>query len=341
LSISNIRRIIISRTDAIGDVMLTLPLASLLKKILGSETQVIFFGRTYTKPVIDCCDSIDEFIDYDLFHSKDTTGRKLFLEKVNADAIIHVYPQRSIAVAAKDAGIPFRAGTTNRVFHWTTCNKLIRLGRKNSNLHEVLLNIKLLKSVGFDKDITFKEIFSYYHFKNKYSLPSVISELLKDDKFNLIIHPKSHASAREWSLENYEKLIKMLPEEKFRVIITGGKIEESLLSEWIKNLPSYVLNFSGKLSLEELIALLDKSDGIVAASTGPLHIAAALGKCALGIYPPIRPMDPGRWAPVGQHAEFLVMEKNCSDCRNAPESCHCMNEISPEVVLNKILKWEM
>jgi ADP-heptose:LPS heptosyltransferase len=85
------------------------------------------------------------------------------------------------------------------------------------------------------------------------------------------------------------------------------------------------------MSLNQLIAFIDYSDALVAASTGPLHIAAALGKVAIGIYPPIKPMHPGRWAPVGKKATYLVLDKNCSDCKNEG-LCHCMSEIKPHQV---------
>ena len=213
------------------------------------------------------------------------------------------------------------------------------LSRKNSSLHEAELNMKLLKPLGSFIDISLKEIPSLYNFKNKYDLPENISELLSPEKFRLIIHPKSNASAREWKADHYQDLIRFLSYKNFQVIITGGIAEESFISDWAKKLPANVLNLAGKLSLEDLIALINACDGIVAASTGPLHIAAALCKYSLGIFPPIRPMHPGRWAPVGLKAEYLVSKKVCSDCRNAPQLCHCINDISTDMVYNQIVQW--
>ena len=44
--------IAISRTDSIGDVVLTLPVCVWLKKKFP-DIKIIFFGSTYTKPVIE------------------------------------------------------------------------------------------------------------------------------------------------------------------------------------------------------------------------------------------------------------------------------------------------
>jgi heptosyltransferase III len=336
VSSENIKRIIISRTDAIGDVVLTLPVAGILKDKFPGCT-IIFFGRTYTKPVIDACEHVDEFINYDVFEEYNEQERKSWLAEMNVDAIIHIYPRFNIARAAKNAGIKIRIGTSNRIFHWWKCNKQVALSRKNSTLHEAQLNAKLLTPLGIEKDFTNEELSQYYGFKKIKPLSNELKKYFSPQKFNLIIHPKSNVSSREWSLERYGELINILPAEKFNVIITGSNNEKTLLDRWYKSLPKHIHNCAGKMSLEEFISFISHSDGLLAASTGPLHIAAALGKHAFGIYPPIRPLYPGRWAPLGKHAYYFVMDKTCNDCRSNPEQCHCMNEITAMHVAQKIV----
>ena len=332
-------RIIISRTDAIGDVILTLPAAGLIKKYFP-ECRIIFFGRTYTKAVVDACEHVDEFINYDDFTSLPGRERPTFLSHVNADAIVHVFPRPDIAAASKAANIHFRIGTTNRLYHWWTCNRLIPSGRKNSDLHEAQLNVKLLRPFGITNSFHPEALKNYLGLKKTIPLPEVLLRFLSKDKFNLLLHPKSNTSAREWSLENYRELILMLPPEKFNPIVTGTNKEKELMKEWLSALPQHVQDATGRMSLHELISFIGHADGLVAASTGPLHIAGALGKHALGIYSPIRPMHPGRWAAIGDRAEFLVATKTCSSCRTKPTLCHCMNEISPKQVAERILGWK-
>ena len=331
-------RILISRTDAIGDVVLTFPSAGLLKKQFP-ECRIIFFGRTYTQPVIAACEHVDEFINYDDFTNMKESERTLFLKQANADAIIHVFPRHDIAAASKAAGIDLRIGTTNRLYHWWTCNRMIASGRKNSDLHEAQLNAKLLKPFGIPQPIRLSDLKKNFGLKKIKLLPEEFKRNLSTDKFNLILHPKSNISAREWSLERYLQLILILSPEKFNIIITGSDKEKTALQDWLPTLPPHVHNLTGKLTLDELIAFIAHSDGLVAASTGPLHLAGALGKHTFGIYPPIRPMHPGRWAPLGDHAGFAVIDKSCSECRNDAMRCHCMNEITALQVADRILNW--
>ncbi|MGI8635906.1 MAG: hypothetical protein ACR2KZ_10935, partial [Segetibacter sp.] len=61
----------------------------------------------------------------------------------------------------------------------------------------------------------------------------------------------------------------------------------------------------------------------------PIHLAAALGKDAFGIYPPIKPIHPARWAPLGPKAQAFVVNKECNDCRGNKIICHCMKQVEP------------
>ena len=97
-----------------------------------------------------------------------------------------------------------------------------------------------------------------------------------------------------------------------------------------------ITDLTGKMNLSQLMSFIAACDGLVAASTGPLHLAAALGIRAVGIYPPIRPMHPGRWAPLGRNATYLVLQKSCNDCRKQG-ACHCMEEITPDSVKARLI----
>jgi len=314
-------RIIISRTDSIGDVILTLPMATLLKQLLPGCT-VIFLGSSYTKDIVACCPDVDEFYDW----------KTADLADIKADTIIHVLPRPELAKAARRAKIQNRVGTTNRLYHWWTCNWLIKLSRKNSDLHEAQLNLKLLGFMeGVKKEYSLPEVVGLMNFKSaKASCDAV--QYIDNQKFNLILHPKSKGSAREWGLDNFKRLIEILPADSFKIFICGTENEGAMVRDALLSTPrENTVDLTGKLSLADYIAFIDHCDGLVAASTGPLHIAAALGKHALGLYPPIRPMHPGRWACIGKNAKVFVTDRQCDECRKT-QDCRCMRMIEPEML---------
>jgi heptosyltransferase-3 len=327
------RKIILSRTDNLGDVILTLPLAGIIKSVY-KDCEIYFIGKSYTQPIIMSSRFIDHFLD-----REKVIADPRILKNTGADAIIHIYPDKSIAKAAFKAGIPLRAGTSHRWFHWLYCNKLIRFSRRKSDLHEIQLNQKLLKPLGIEIS-EMKDLENFYGMSKVHSLKADLQSMIRNDKFNLILHPKSKGSAREWPLKNYSDLIKSLPAKSFEIFITGTQNEGDLVKSQLPEIYSQenVHDLSGKCSLEELIGFIKASDGLIACSTGPLHIASALGKYACGIYPPMKPIHPGRWAPVGKKAMHLVLQKECSECRNS-NKCACIESISVSQVTDIVKKW--
>jgi heptosyltransferase-3 len=325
--------IIISRSDSIGDVVLTLPMAGIIKAFLP-QSKVIFLGRNYTRDVICLSEHVDEFVSYDDLLKLNEAERLDTFENLQATHIIHVFPVKEIAWLAKKAKIANRIGTTNRLWHWFTCNIKVKLSRKNSNLHEAQLNIKLLEPLGIHKAFSLEELASAYGFTKIPGLEKSVEDLIVAEKKHVILHPKSKGSAREWGLDNFSKLITELDKTKYAIYISGTAQEGELLRSLIEKHPE-VTDLTGKLSLQQFIGFINRCDVLIAASTGPLHIAAALGKKAIGLFAPMRPIHPGRWKPIGKKATYVVLDKDCEDCRKTKD-CHCIREIKTRDVIKLI-----
>jgi heptosyltransferase-3 len=99
-----------------------------------------------------------------------------------------------------------------------------------------------------------------------------------------------------------------------------------------------VTDLTGKLNLEELTSFIGQVDGLLACSTGVLHLAASLGVYTLGLYSPMRPIHPGRWMPVGRKATYLALKKDCNLCRKST-TCACIESISVEEVRDQFSKF--
>ncbi|MCX7954643.1 MAG: glycosyltransferase family 9 protein [Bacteroidales bacterium] len=331
------KRVIISRTDSIGDVVLTLPLVGYLKKKINN-VEIIFLGSSYTRPLLECCENVDKIIEWDKIKELPFKRRIVFFKNLHANVIIHVYPKFSISLISMIAGINYRIGTSHRWYHLLFCNKLINLGRKNSTLHEAQLNIMLVKNIIPDFRLPELTILpEYYGIKVKNKSNNSIKQYIDIHKFNLIIHPKSKGSAREWGLHNYSKLVKLLPANLFNIIITGTEKEASQMEYFLKVNFNKVKDTTGKLSLTELIELIGYSDALLACSTGPLHIAAALGKLSIGLYSPIKPLYPQRWAPIGKNTKVYCKNIECNKCKNS-DYCECIQSIAPEEIANFLIE---
>lgn len=329
-------RIIISRTDNIGDVVLALPVVGAIKKAIPGA-YIMFLGKPYTEDIINMSEHVDRFVDWEKIKKQTKHAQIRTFKKLKADYIVHLFPVAQIATLANKAKIPKRIGHTGRIYHWLTCNKLILMSRRRSKLHESQLNLKLLKPLGINRAFSLNEVIDNYQLLPPNTLPDDIRDLIEIDKFNLILHPKSKGSAREWGMNNYALLISLLPKEHFKIFISGTEEDKDIVQKELISKHSDLINLCGKLTLLEFISFIANADGMVACSTGPLHIAAALDKFVIGIYPPIKPMHPGRWAPVGSNASFLVSDKKCNKCRFTT-NCECIESITPEMVKKRLME---
>ncbi|HAW50812.1 MAG TPA: glycosyl transferase family 9 [Flavobacteriales bacterium] len=327
-------RILLSRTDSIGDVVLTLPMAGMIKKHLP-ESEIHFLGRSYTSPVVACSGHVDHFHNFDDIEKMRDADAAEVIKSWGIDVWIHVFPVKKIARLVKQADVKTRIGTTGRLYHILTCNKLVRISRKRSDLHESQLNLKLLAPLGITENTRLDDMPSLISFNKVPELSERITSLLNPGKFNIILHPKSKGSAIEWGLENFSALMNKLEKDDFQVIVTGTEEDKKAIGSSLPLDNKNVVNLLGKLSLEELIALISFSDALVAASTGPLHLAGILDRLAIGLFSSRRPIHPGRWAPIGKYSHALENFDDCQNCAEG-EGCYCISAISPMTVIRMI-----
>jgi ADP-heptose:LPS heptosyltransferase len=74
-------------------------------------------------------------------------------------------------------------------------------------------------------------------------------------------------------------------------------------------------------------------------STGPIHIAAALGNFIIGFYPKILACSQERWGPYTKNKAVFLPEIDCKDCtREQCEQLDCMNSINYEGVIREVEK---
>ena len=321
------KTVIISRTDSIGDVLLTLPICAWLKQRYPT-VKIVFLGKGYTKPVVEMYELVDEYVDWNDYINVPKAVKIENYRAINADAIIHVFPNKEIASLAKKAKTTLRVGTSHRSYHLLTCNSRLNFTRKNSDLHEAQLNHELLRPFGLNEIPSLEEIIETTQF---FKIPKVeLSIFLQDLQEFTILHPKSQGSAKEWPIEKYMKLAKRLADKGEKVLFTGTDGEGAQIRGYF---PSHknIIDTTGQLSLDQLMVLISKSKNLVACSTGPLHIAGYYGVNTVGLYSPKRPIHPGRWKALGKNVHIVVNDEACKTCAKGLD-CNCILDISIDAV---------
>ena len=334
------RRILISRTDRLGDSMLTLPLCGLLKERYPAA-ELFFLARAYTQPFVQLSTNLTRVLDWDALAALPSSARTQAMQELNCDTIIHVFPRAPIAAAARSAGIPRRIGTSRRWFHWLYCNELVPVSRRNSNLHEAQLNT-LIAAKLLGPAIATPPSLSVLaaHYALQAPPPTTdVAHILDDRRFNLVVHPLNSGSAVGWPLNRAAELIALLPTEKINVIISGDAASAAILEPWISTLSRPVAKAIGLAPLS-YASLLGAADGMLASSTGPMHLSAALGRRTLGLFPHAETSsNVRRWQPVGLRTEVLTPTDPCATCEKLGSACDCLKQISGEQVAAVVRRW--
>ena len=326
------RRIIVSRTDRLGDVVLTLPLLGLLGQ-RWPDAEIIPLVRRYARPIVEASEHVHAVLEWPEHGSASDDERARLLRDAGADTILHVFPRREVANAARDAQIPRRIGSARRWFHWLTCTERVNVSRKRSLLHEAQLNLKLSQPLLGNTDFSLSQLLPYIGLTRTAALPEPLAARLRTGRTNVLLQPLTGGTVPPWPLERWKALTEALGADRFRFFVTGTSAEGRALRPWLDSLGAHVEDATG-LGLAELLAFTRASDGLVAASTGPLHIAAAVGVPALGLYPARSNPLLARWQPLGARAEIIV----------APEPAHSpstldIGAITVEQARDAVARW--
>jgi heptosyltransferase-2 len=149
--------------------------------------------------------------------------------------------------------------------------------------------------------------------------------------------PGSVGEAKRWPVAYYAEAAKQLTKDGVEVWIIGGPDEKPFAEEIIDHAGSGVRDFAGGALRDGVIAL-SLASAVVANDSGLLHVSAALGVPAIGIF---GPTDPAKWAPINPVADIIVHEPklDCQFCGEyvCPLQHHnCMREIPAARVVESV-----
>jgi ADP-heptose:LPS heptosyltransferase len=130
----------------------------------------------------------------------------------------------------------------------------------------------------------------------------------------VVLHPGSgdNFPGRRWPTRRFGLLARRLVDEHGAVVaVTGGSAEAPLTREVVEASERDLSDLAGRMTLEELLALLARAALLVANDTGPVHLASALGVPVLGLY---GPNTPRLYGPLSPGSIAFYDAPPCSPC---------------------------
>ncbi|PWB75879.1 hypothetical protein C3F09_01845 [candidate division GN15 bacterium] len=326
-------RILISRSDKLGDLVLALPFVESMK-LRYTECQIDVLASLYASPILENNKLIDKIVrvQNDQLLSNKLYKKDLLhkLKLAKYDVVIALFPERQICGLFYKAGIPYRIGTAGR-FHSVLFNYRLFHSRKSNRKHESQYNLDFLRF--FRPGPTATTPMVYPTEKELRNARRILREVGVEDNF-VVLHPGSGGSAECWPPENFVQLYRKLRDAGLNIVVSGSDQEGEMIDEiaWRKNIE--VRKITGATDLRTLAAVLSLASTVVANSTGPLHLAVAVGTKVVGLYPSREVMSPVRWGPLGEGHQ--VIQPAVSRCTCPPKHCRCMESISVDQVYRKV-----
>ena len=333
------RRILISRTDRVGDVVMITPMARELKKkypdayiatLTQPNTSKIFYNNPYVDKIITDDLSKESFWDVvkEIRSCKFTDG-------------LLVYPTERAAYQMFWAGIRNRIGVGRILYEVITFMKSVSRNNYIPLRHEADYCMDLARKIGVVTDNIQPEIFLSDEEK-KWADDYMESRNISN-KFRIILHTGSLNSSANWSEKKFLRLIKEILEDKrgkdFVIMLTALEMTAEFKSEIAEINDSRIIDVTNDLhDLRDLIKIISSIDLMICSSTGPIHISDALDKKSIGIYCH-RPANSKKlWGVINKKSvDIEVSEEFCDmHCSEDKNTCAFENGISIEEVLKHI-----
>lgn len=152
------------------------------------------------------------------------------------------------------------------------------------------------------------------------------------------IHPGSAGNACNLPSHVYAELgVLLLRQTDCALVITGTGNEERLLIGWPEEVlaSDRVWISMGKLELRELAGVIAKMNVFVCSSTGPLHIASAVGTATVSPFCPSTPLNAAIWGNVGAPSRVLEPQ-TCPRSGGMQTCCDFRGQISAEQLFRQV-----
>jgi len=340
-SFDKIGKILLLRTDGIGDVLNSTPAISALRNSYPNA-QISVVVKPYGSEILSRNPDIDEVIIYDPNgQHKRLIDKIYFLKKLRSsgyDTAMVLNNSSMSNFMAYVSGARVRAGRRSEpkrfsytLTHWVSNND------PKGTKHEIDRNfdvVQLLRVENRTRDLVL------HLSEEEKAYAEGFLRLNTDDGSSLGlmgIHPGGSSFDKLWLSENFAEIVNRLIEEfNARIILFTGPGEESLAQNILANV-KHPLIFASGIRLRQFAALVERCSLFICNDSGPMHIASAFKVPTVAIF---GPTDHVRWRPLNENAMVVRKDMDCYPCsaHKCKRNYECIKTLSVSQVWKAIVE---
>ncbi|MBP8605057.1 MAG: glycosyltransferase family 9 protein [Phycisphaerae bacterium] len=316
-----IRNGVILHPGAVGDCLLTLPLADYMKKVFGLD-QMDFIGRTEYidfypgRTCIDRIRSIESIELHRLFEDKNS----FFLE--DKDRLLEAFAGYEQIVSFLGAGHP--SFETNLLFtvHSTHSADVAVLSSAipddyTAHITDFYLQQFLNEHHLEQADAKIESDALIVPVASDYSAGQEMLEQIgiQHEQPIAVIHPGSGSPAKSWHWTNYLQLGSELKANNIQTIFILGPAEQDRMPEESAQIREKEIVLEN-LTLGQVVQLLTQADVFVGNDSGISHLSGMLGKRTIALF---GPTNPAHFHPLGRSVTILTPNADSFSAFNLAE----------------------
>src|SRR6266852_551591 len=324
--------LLVVQTSFLGDVVLTTPLVSALRRRLAPR-RLALLVRPDAVPLVAGHPDVDQvLVDDKRGADRGALGWLRTARRLRAERFeVAVSPHRSLrtALVLAAARIPRRVGFSEsrgaRLFHE-------RVPRDRGR-HDVERNLALLAAFGGDAEEP-----PALHVPVAPEAARRAASLVPPGPGPLVgVAPGSVWATKRWTAEGFAAVIAALAADGARCVLLGAPGEAALAREIDRRAGGGATVLAGRTDLATMVAVVDRLALLVANDSAPMHIACARGVPVIAVFCATTPaLGYGPWGP---RAVVVEADLACRPCarhggRRCPRGTEdCMRLVAPETVL--------
>lgn len=333
------RRILVVRTDRVGDVVMITPMLRELRRTFP-DAHLGALTNDRSAPVLHHNPRLDAHVVDDLRPESFWSTVRALREHRFTDALM-VWPAKRAAYQLFLAGIPRRVGVGHKLYEVVTFMRTV-VREYDPPRHEADYCMKLARAIGVVADDLTPEL--YVTGEEREQARAALRRLgVPADARVVVVHTGSLNTTPNWSERRYFELIVALlakdARRRVHVLLTAPEMSGGFRGRLADLGDPRVHDATAEVaSLRPLIRLIAECHALVSSSTGPLHLASGLGVRTVGIFCHRPLYRSEHWGALGPAAVNLDVPGDwCrAHCGEGKERCGIEDGLRVEDVLRHL-----
>ena len=328
------QKILVTFLMHLGDLLLTTPFIEVLRRAYP-QAQIDYLVDKKLAGVVQENKQLSRVLEIDK-KGQDQGVLALYryaqkLSQENYDLVINLHPNERTSFLTANIRAKRKVGACHFLFRWGY-DQVLKLDR---SLHAATMYLQVLQELQISDDLSNQGL----------QMPVSAAALASSGEFyqqagltsadKLIgLNIGSAVPTKRWASERFAQVADDLIRQGYRVVFFGGSMDTQLVQEAVAQMQEQAIVATGKFSLQELAAAMQRCSLIITNDSGPMHVAISQGVPIVAMY---GPSSPKLYGPYTERALIVTAQPPCLDCaggmKHQCSKMDCMRNLTVPQVL--------